>query len=86
MEDQESLQGPRLTMARLRIVAVLPGPAAIDLKLKGQTEKCANENDEAQNDHVVEGRINNDRPYISPATRNSSPRKIARPISWRQRR
>ena len=50
-------------MACLRIVSVLPGPAALDLKLKRQTQECANENDEAQNDHVVEGRINNDRPY-----------------------
>ena len=50
-------------MSRPRIVAVLPGPAALNLKLKRQTEEGADENDEAHNDHVVEGRINNDRPY-----------------------
>lgn len=50
-------------MARLRIVSVLPGAAALDLKLKCQTQECANGNDEAQNDHVVEGRMNNDRPF-----------------------
>jgi hypothetical protein len=40
---------------------VLPGPAALDLKLQRQTQESANENDQAENDYVVEGGINHDR-------------------------
>ena len=62
-------------------VVLLPGPSTLDLELQGQAEEGRNQDDQAENDDVVEGGMYDNSANMSPATRNSRPRRIDRPIS-----
>jgi hypothetical protein len=59
------------------MVPVLPGPAALDLKLQCHAEKRANDNGEAQDDYVVEGGVYHDRTNDVSCDKELDPQKEA---------
>ena len=64
---------------------VLPGPVTLNFQLESHAKKGANHHDDGKHDEVVESGWTTTVRIMSPATRNSSPKRIARPKSWQRK-